>query len=100
MDDGEHPAIPERLQHGKTRVQREEAVEIDRRVLLPGGGRLPEADAGRPGPADGDAGAGAVVLRIRKRYNHVQAVDGAALKDSDELPQTAPSGGEGGPGEK
>ena len=101
MDDGEHPPVPEGLQHRKTRVEREEAVEIDSRVLLPAGPRRAGADAGRRGPADGDAGSGTVVVGIGKRHDHVQAVDGAALKDGDQLASAARGAGrERGPGEK
>ena len=83
VNDGELPRVPERLQRREARIESEEAVEIDRGVV-----------AGA-GPRDRDARPRPVVFAFAERYDDAQAVDGAALKDRDEL-----LGAAGGPRER
>ena len=77
MDDRQRALVPEWLERTKPRVEAEEAVEIDC-----GDGGI----AVRAGPRNRDARARAVVLAVAERHDDAQAVDGAALKDRDELP--------------
>src|SRR5262245_29983689 len=77
VDDRQLAAIPPRLQRLQARIQAEEPVEIDC-----------AAAGGVAGLGDGDAGPGAVVLRVAERYDHVETVYGAALEDGDQPART------------
>src|SRR5439155_3077724 len=69
----ELPGIPEGLQHTEPRVEPEEAIEVDGGVIA------------RARPGDRDAWPRAVVLLVAEGHDDVEAVDGAALKDRDQL---------------
>jgi hypothetical protein len=72
VDDRERAVVPEALQRLQSRVQTEEAVEIDRAVL--GIARF----------RNRDAGARAIVVRFAERHDDVEAVDRAALENRDQ----------------
>jgi hypothetical protein len=73
VDDRELARRPERLQRFQARVQAEEAVEVE-------GARVAAA-----GASNRDARPRPVVLLFAERHDDVEAVDGAALEDRDEL---------------
>ena len=89
VDDRELPRLPERFQRLQPRVETEEAVEIERRAVA------------RAGTSDRDARASSVVLALAERHDDAEAVDGAALKDRDQLLRAAvPARGERRPRQK
>ena len=73
FDNRQVPLVEERLQRRKRRMQAEEAIEIDGRIL---------ALVARRWPArDGDGRAQIVVGLLAVRHHDVQAVGGAALEN-------------------
>ena len=89
MNDRQVAAIPKWLERAETRVEAEEAVEIER------------ASLSGVGAGNRDARAGAIVLGLAARDDHTKAIYRATLKDSDEPPRPARvAGGEGRPPQK
>src|SRR5439155_4381174 len=77
--------VPQRLQRLQPRVEAEESVEIDCRAVT------------RSGTSDGDARPRAVVLAFAEWHDDVEAIDGTALKDRNQLFRAAArAGGERG----
>src|SRR2546430_15766502 len=73
VDDRERAVLPERDQRRQRRVEGEEAVEVERAVLLAG---LRGLQRDRR-PCGG-------IARIAVRHHHAEPVHGAALEDGDE----------------
>jgi hypothetical protein len=85
MDDREMALLPERLERSERRVQTEETVEIEYRLLW-----------------NVDAGAHGVVVLLAVRDDDIEAVGGATLKNYDEALGASGTVGcaECGPGEE
>src|ERR1700681_3112517 len=73
MHDGKLMRIPEPLERLEPRGEAEEDIEIDDGVVAGAWAR------------DGDARPRLVVVGFSERHDDVQAVDGSALKNRDEL---------------
>src|SRR6266545_4946230 len=80
MNDRELARVPQRLERCETRMQPEEAIEID--------GALSRSWRG-----NADARPCGVVLALAERNDHIQPVDSAALKDRDEDLAACAAGG-------
>src|SRR5262245_7412053 len=81
MNDRHLPRFEQRLERREARVQPEEPVQVDGCVRRSAWSR------------DGQRGSRLVVRALAVRHDHVEAIDGAALKDGDQ--DLSPSVGSG-----